>query len=240
MSTPDFRKATAASLLMHTLFFLIILLMVKRQQDFILPPSYTVDLVTVEKPEPLKKSKVAGQKTIVKKKETPEKTAIKKAKIPGKKMVIKRTKPKEVSIKASRRRDAIIEQSLAKIRREKKIQEIARAKHKESPGVTGTVTGKGLSGRKLTMMEKYRVILEDHIKQHWVLPEIFKNHLKAEVSLWLKMDGSVKSVKLKKSSGNTHFDRTVINAIHRASPLPPPPFNYSDDFVVRFSPIDIR
>jgi TonB family protein len=43
-------------------------------------------------------------------------------------------------------------------------------------------------------------------------------------------DGAVSGVELVRSSGDKNYDQSVVRAVQRSTPLPPPPDRYRDDF----------
>ncbi len=68
----------------------------------------------------------------------------------------------------------------------------------------------------------YYSLIVQQIRQQWVFPERLERDLEAIVSIKIARDGSVTIERIEKSSGNKLFDRSVLMAINRASPLPPP------------------
>lgn len=57
-----------------------------------------------------------------------------------------------------------------------------------------------------------------------------------EIYLSLNKNGDIKQVSVKNSTGNSILDRELINMVHRASPLPPLPTNYSrTEFIIPVS-----
>ncbi len=65
-------------------------------------------------------------------------------------------------------------------------------------------------------------------------PEFGREVLEAVVSFKIKRDGNIEQLKLESSSGNKFFDRSVMNAISKAAPLPRPP--YEIELGIRFYP----
>ena len=61
------------------------------------------------------------------------------------------------------------------------------------------------------------------IRQNWIYPESSDKDLETTVLLKVRRDGSAMVDKVIKSSGNPLFDRSVLRAVTRASPFPPPP-----------------
>lgn len=76
-----------------------------------------------------------------------------------------------------------------------------------------------------------------HVTKAWVLPPGFKRQvIQAEVEVTLDATGNVLGVDVSRGSGNPFYDQSVVRAIEKASPLPPPP--ESGDWPFLFSPQD--
>ena len=61
--------------------------------------------------------------------------------------------------------------------------------------------------------------------------------LVAKVRFQIAPDGNVSGVRLEHPSGDTAFDGSVVRAVQRANPLPPPPVRYANefrDFIIEF------
>lgn len=76
-----------------------------------------------------------------------------------------------------------------------------------------------------------------HVSKAWVLPPGFKRQaIQAEIEVTLDATGNVLDVDVRRGSGNPFYDESVVRAIEKASPLPPPPD--SGDWPFLFSPQD--
>ena len=72
--------------------------------------------------------------------------------------------------------------------------------------------------------EDYSSRIMDGIQPYWNLPPgIGKKGLEAIVSIKILKDGTVIVLGIEKKSGNTLFDRSALQALAKASPLPRPP-----------------
>ncbi len=96
--------------------------------------------------------------------------------------------------------------------------------------------GTGMGGGTLAPAEKiaYADQLQQHVKTgwHW-LPG--GNKMRALVRVRILPSGHIQDVQLEESSGNNNFDDSVVRAVRKASPVPPPPEKYANDFSdVRF------
>jgi protein TonB len=76
-----------------------------------------------------------------------------------------------------------------------------------------------------------------HVTKAWVLPPGFKRQvIQAEIEVTLDATGNVLEIDVSRGSGNPFYDESVVRAIEKASPLPPPP--ESGDWPFLFSPQD--
>ena len=71
--------------------------------------------------------------------------------------------------------------------------------------------------------------VQQKVKDAWTFPG-GSNDLSADVEFSIGADGSLNGVKIAKSSGDTAFDQSVMRAIKRAAPFPPPPDRYRSQF----------
>lgn len=78
--------------------------------------------------------------------------------------------------------------------------------------------------------------ISQKIAQNWLRPPSITDDLKCEVLVTQLPDGSVTGARISKSSGNAVFDESVIKAIYKAAPLPPPPSPevFDRDLDIRF------
>ena len=77
--------------------------------------------------------------------------------------------------------------------------------------------------QKQSMINQYRAMIEAKVRQNWNVPASANEGMSCEVQVRLIPSGDVIQVQLTKSSGDGTFDRSVENAVHKASPLPVPP-----------------
>ena len=71
--------------------------------------------------------------------------------------------------------------------------------------------------------------LKNALKGHWTWYDK-SNLLIATVTMEIAQDGTVTGSRIKKSSGNSLFDDSVLRAVREASPVPPPPAIVYNDF----------
>jgi TonB family protein len=75
----------------------------------------------------------------------------------------------------------------------------------------------------------YRQRVFSTIKSNWA-NAVRHPGLVAAVRFEIQMDGGVSNVELLRSSGDKAYDQSVMRAVQRSSPLPPPPERYRDEF----------
>ncbi|MBI3303674.1 MAG: cell envelope integrity protein TolA [Deltaproteobacteria bacterium] len=78
----------------------------------------------------------------------------------------------------------------------------------------------------------YTEKVQQHMKKSWIVTEK-KPGLVATVSFRIQPDGEVFEVELVKPSGDTAFDQSVVRAVRKANPLPPPPQSYLQEFATQ-------
>ncbi len=77
---------------------------------------------------------------------------------------------------------------------------------------------------------RYQNIIKDRVKSSWTWPER-RTDLKVTVNVSIQENGEITGVRLAGTSGDRSFDDSVIRAIRRASPLPPPPEDFRKEFM---------
>lgn len=99
----------------------------------------------------------------------------------------------------------------------------SKSSEKTSEHVTneqGTDSGKPTIDAAL--MEKYKALIREAISQHWNIPQGTNNNLTCSLLITLAPGGSVLGVQVLHSSGIDALDRSAIQAVYQASPLPIP------------------
>ncbi len=80
------------------------------------------------------------------------------------------------------------------------------------------------------------------IKQRWTWGGK-KADLEMTVRFGIQENGEIVGIRVTRASGDLSYDETVIRAVTRANPLPPPPESYRKDFMdveLTFRPEDLR
>jgi colicin import membrane protein len=95
-----------------------------------------------------------------------------------------------------------------------------------APGPGGGGIVRGLEFIMYTEQVKRRV------KESWIVTEK-KPGLIATVRFGVQPDGEVFAIELVKRSGDRAFDESVVRAVNKANPLPPPPQTYQQEFATQ-------
>lgn len=91
--------------------------------------------------------------------------------------------------------------------------------------------GKGGGGGKVAPPEviRYQNLIKARTKQAWIWYGTDMSLL-TQVTFELEPNGRIKNIQVSKSSGDRGFDESVVRALMKASPLPPPPAEYYDEW----------
>ncbi|GMT48097.1 MAG: hypothetical protein IEMM0007_1663 [bacterium] len=245
MREPSLKETAVLSLILHALVFLTALLVIKKTSLVTLPSPYMVRIVSPAKVT-TKKTKATVSKVRTGKKV--------KVEIKTKHRTVRKSRPARVAKKAVPVKKAFppsdgvtLKERIAAIRAKKRIKEIValrktvlsvkkeqKAKEVQPPANEKTVTSEGNPGGE-SLLAGYYSLVKERVWSEWVFPEFRTGQgLETVVDIKVYKNGRVKIQGIKKSSGNTLFDRSVLRAISKASPLPPPP--YTLEIAVRFTP----
>ena len=85
---------------------------------------------------------------------------------------------------------------------------------------------------------QYVPLIQQKVQNNWAKPPGWKKGVKCVVNVRLVPNGEVLSARVVQSCGNSIFDRSVVNAVYKASPLPVP--TESDIFESTFRNFDLR
>ena len=78
----------------------------------------------------------------------------------------------------------------------------------------------------------YYALIEQKIKGEWICHNCKNEDLEVVIGFHINKDGSVDSLRIVRSSGNSYYDNSAMKAVRKASPLPPPVL--PDESEVRF------
>ncbi len=193
--------------------------------------------IKIEKPTVVKQKTKPKKKKIKPKKKVQKKRIVKpKKQVKPKKKVVKKPKPKPTP-----KRETAAERLARQKALDKKLRNAISSARKRYAGESAKaggqgfgaarLGGKGMGGGRIASIEfiAYRNALEKHIKDGWRwLPgaRVFQ----AQVLVHLLKDGKVAKATISASSGNGHFDDSVLRAIYKASPVPAPPARLYNQF----------
>lgn len=139
---------------------------------------------------------------------------------------INKTKNKQSEALEKLKRQAALDKIKDQLEKDKQAQEAK----KRVTQVKGNIISPGtaLTGLNKLQHENYVGILDQHIKQHWALPEwLAKRDLKARARVRIGENGQILSREIIKSSGNGNYDDIVLETIDRSVPFPVPPEKFS-------------
>ncbi|MEW6068490.1 MAG: cell envelope integrity protein TolA [Nitrospirota bacterium] len=230
MKELSLQKVAFLSALLHLIVFLITFFVLNQSNNkIVIPLPYTVNLVS---PEILTDYKKAGdaKTTIIE--------ASKKSVATSKSNILEKKVTKKEDIKqASKNKKEIIEDKISAIAAKKKIEKIVELRTIISLKAGENKLDSDLrsdSYNKNVILGEYYNKVKKEIWQHWIFPDIGGKDIEAIISVKILKDGTISVQGLEKTSGNPFFDRSAINAITKASPLTPPP--YEMEIGVRFYP----
>jgi colicin import membrane protein len=197
---------------------------------------YMVDLVplAVEQPAPQKSEEPAVQQKVEEvKKEEPKQETVKKEEV--KKTPLKddevvladQGKDQEKKETTEKQPPDPEEKLLASIEEIKK--NVAAREQEDSP--TPEVTA--------AEIQEYAMMVENRVKGLWVIPDLLSaKELKAVVVFGIGKKGEVINLRFKESSGNSPYDQSVLRAISKAVPFPPPPHQIllEEEYELKFKP----
>ncbi len=177
----------------------------------------------VQKPKPVPKIQKPKKKKVVlpKKKKAPAP----KKKVVKKKKATKKPQPKPKDVAPSYQQyDAVTEDALTRMKRvqEKKASKELLAANRAAEAAASR---KKEQQREIEYIEYHQQVY-NKVKWNWHQPQNFdqqKKDLITVVSITLLPDGRIIEHFIEESSGDQIFDQSVLRAIARSNPLPPPP-----------------
>jgi TonB family protein len=84
---------------------------------------------------------------------------------------------------------------------------------------TGGAGGKALTREEGSLLDAYFALLKAHVKENHVPPEGVSDRLSARVEFFVAADGSISHVRIESSSGNSEFDRSVVEAVEHTQSI---------------------
>jgi colicin import membrane protein len=148
---------------------------------------------------------------------------------------------KRVEARREKRLEAKYEKEReAELKKEAAAAKADRIAHVDAEGIREGVLGgstanktAGAGGNALTReegseLEAYFQMLTDRVRQNAVPIEGVSDRLEARVEFMLAADGSISHVRVIKSSGNSEFDASAIEAVSQTQSIGPRPDGRSD------------
>lgn len=213
---------TAISLIMHIALFGLPLLLLKKTRPFVMPSQYIVNLVSPETGRGQVSQAANDENGLDKAAPEPQITTHEASK-----------KSKETGMKEQR-----LSERIAALKAKKRIERIEQARDSISikSGKSRTGTGQAATGSRKSAgsaTDRYKKLVEDEIRSHWVIPETRDKNLMAIILIKVAKDGSIQKIDIIKGSGSQLFDRSVQRAITKSSLPQDPP---DTEVVLRFQP----
>ena len=212
MKEPSLPATAFFSFLLHVTFIFTALITIKNANHFTLPSAYVVSLVSTEvsgQPARGKEGTASQIEEPEQKMKLPSEPSKNKASEDSKQYISDRIAALEATRKAKR---------VVKLRNMVSIKgadkQVKDAKEISPPVKNG--------GNVTSILEGYSERIGKEIRQRWAFPEAWGKNLEAVISVTIMSNGTVKINSVEKSSGNVLFDRSVLRAINKASPVSPP------------------
>jgi len=223
MKGPSLPATAIFSLIIHAAFFFAAVIIIKQTNHFAMPSPYIVSLVGPE----LAKPSVSSQNRAT--------IANDSAPRPG---ISSQTDDTAKNLEETKEyisdRIAVMK-AIKKAKRLVKLRKSISIKSSNIPkGDTAEASqpaGKTTSG---SPEKNYSDKIGNEIRQRWAFPEAWGKNFEAIISVIIRQDGSIRINKIERGSGNLLFDRSVLRAINKASPVSPPP--YEMEIELRFTP----
>jgi colicin import membrane protein len=179
------------------------------------------ELKLKQQQEQEKLARIKREQELLKKKQADEK----KAELARKK---KAEEKKQAELAKKKKEDEMKKAELARKKKaeEKKKAELARKKKEEEERKQAELAARVEAERQQRMvssaLNQYIPIITQKVSRNWNKPASVQRGITAKVAVRLTPSGEVVSAELIRSSGNSVFDRSVVNAVYKASPLPIP------------------
>lgn len=220
---PNF-KITAFVHLTVLIAIIILPSILPKQYKHRLPTVHNVNLVN------LPKQKVITKPSPPKKKSVPKQKKKKKTKPKKKKS---KPKPKKKSIVPKKKTPTLKERLAKRLEDTPKFKEPETVKRKFTEPTTQPQLRATVSSSPDFPFQWYLDFIQSKISSCWNQPQmtIAKDYT-TMISFTILKDGSVASLRTRRSSGIPIFDQSTLQAVKTAQPLPPIPAGYSHNQLV--------
>ena len=178
-------------------------------------------LVRIKKEQELQKLKVAeeakkAEALARKQEEEKSKAELARQKQAEEKKKAELARKKKAELARKKKED---EKKKAELARKKKLEEEQR---KKELALKQQMEAERQQRELNSALAQYIPIIKQKVSRNWNKPADLQNGITAKVAVRLTANGEVVSAQLTRSSGNSVFDRSVVNAVYKASPLPIP------------------
>ncbi len=227
MKGPSLQKTAVLSAGLHITFFLVAFIVLKQSNTMMMPSPYVVNLVS------------PGNNTVGRTSAAPRVTA---PTAPQKTAVHEESRRKDSPGFDEKKAERLIDERIAALQAKQRIKKIVEIRREvgaiQGRDVSGknraaaaiAAAGAGQGGAEATYIDK----ITGEIHDEWQWPDYMKKELEAVVSIKIQRDGTISDVRFEKKSGDRFFDRAALQAIAKASPVTPPP--YEMEIGLRFYP----
>jgi len=230
------RGSILLSTIFHVVLFLALLLMSSTgRARVVYKPQYQVRLVrpqevsSLAKPQPKKTVKPKPPPQVSKPKPTPKKVVVPKKKDPPPKEKKvekpppeKKPEPKPAPVEAPPEPapEEILEEALARVKKR------AGSREEVAANVPGGASSPWEEKQKELEYSAYYDQVHRAVRENWIPPQDMNVEAASAttvVSLTLLPDGRVLKSYIEETSGDPKFDQSVMRAILKSTPFPPPP-----------------
>ena len=132
------------------------------------------------------------------------------------------------------------QQQRAEERRKRAIASLQKQLAAEQQHRQAAAAAAAAAARAQSAIARYKALIRQKVEQNWVRPPDSRRGMQCVVKVRLVPGGDVLEADVVQSSGDAVFDRSVVNAVYRASPLPLPDdstlFPYFRDLEFTFKP----
>jgi len=221
---PSLQRLVIASVVLHFILMAFLFIPFKTgEREF---KNYYVSLV-----EPAKVSG-GGEPAARKAEEKPsvkKEASVNNKKIAEEEAVAEKKEQMFQKLEKSRKAAEAVANEIDKLRTIKKLSEGKKERDNTRgiEAVKNEASAKGArgapsKGAQITS-DSYFALITGKIRNEWEIPPGFDSSgLEVEISIKIDSNGKVVSKTIEKSSGNDFFDKFALQAISKASPLPPP------------------
>jgi colicin import membrane protein len=212
MREPSLQKSAALSALLHLSFLVLSVVLIKHTSTMVMPSPYTVSLVSPDNARrsgpPVSRAGEAQEKAMEPVKDS--KTVID----ANKKLSEQRVSDRLTELASKKKVERIV-----------KLRSVISVKSSGVKSAAKTVAKEGGAGTpKGSLFDSYYAKITDEIRQEWVYPDMGKKDISSIVAVTIRRDGTITIHGIEKSSGDLLFDRSVLKAVTKASPVSPPPY----------------